>query len=107
MSSDVMNQILKTIEDAANSRPSAIEFEMAYQARVAIDRIRFAIRHTEQFCPRSGQVREVGLQLLDALQRLETVERRFQVRSRAGRELGVVASGVRPAVNGRPASNGR
>ena len=107
MSPEVMNQILQTIEDAANSTPSALEFEMAYQARVAIDRIRFAIKHTEQFGPNSDQMREAGLQLLDALQRLETVERRFQVRSGARRELGVVASGTRPAMNGRPASNGR
>jgi hypothetical protein len=34
---------------------------MAYQARVAIDRIRFAIKHTEQFCPRSDQVREAEI----------------------------------------------
>ena len=84
MSSDVMRQILQTIEDAANSTPSAIEFEMAYQARVAIDRIRFAIKHTEHFGPNSDQMRQAGLQLLDALQRLETVERRFQERSRLG-----------------------
>ena len=84
MSSDVMHQVLQTIEDAANSTPSAIEFEMAYQARVAIDRIRFAIKHTEQFGKNSDQMREAGLQLLDALQRLETVERRFQERSRPG-----------------------
>jgi hypothetical protein len=82
MSSEVMHQIIETIEHEVNSRPSPSEFEMAYQARVAIDRIRFAIKHTEQFCPKSDPVREVGLQLLDALQRLETVERRFQQRSR-------------------------
>ncbi len=84
MSPEVMNQILQTIEDAANSTPSALEFEMAYQARVAIDRIRFAIKHTEHFGPNSDQMRQAGLQLLDALQRLETVERRFQERSRLG-----------------------
>src|SRR5260370_42596954 len=84
MSSDIMHQILQMIEDEMNSRPSPIEFEMAYQARVAIDRIRFAIKHTEQFCPRSDHVREIGLQLLDALERLEIVERRFQLRSRQG-----------------------
>jgi hypothetical protein len=39
---------------------------MAYQARVAIDRIRFAIEQTEQFAPQTGQIREAGLQLLDA-----------------------------------------
>ena len=85
MSSEVMHQILQTIEEEMTSRPSAIEFEMAYQARVAMDRIRFAIKHTEQFCPRSDQVREAGLQLLDALVRLETVDRRFQERSRISR----------------------
>jgi len=44
-----MRQIVETIEADVQSRPSAIEFEMAYQARVAIDRIRFAIKHAEQF----------------------------------------------------------
>jgi hypothetical protein len=71
---------------------------MAYQARVAIDRIRFAIKHTEQFGPRSDQMREAGLQLLDALQRLETVDRRFQARSRR-RGSRTAASGARLVVN--------
>ena len=84
MSSEVMRHVLKNIEDEVNARPSAIEFEMAYQARIAIDRIKFAIRHTEQFGQRTDQTREAGLQLLDALQRLETVDRRFQERSRTG-----------------------
>src|ERR1700683_2176482 len=84
MSSDAINESVQPIEESANSRPSATEFEMAYQARVAIDRIRFAIKHTEQFGPNSDQMRQAGLQLLDALQRLETVERRFQERSRLG-----------------------
>ncbi len=56
---------------------------MAYQARVAIERIRFAIEHTEQFAPHSDQTHEVGLQLLDALERLESAERHFQRRFRA------------------------
>jgi hypothetical protein len=82
MSSEVIREILKTIEDKVNSTPSAIEFEMAYHARVAIDRIRFAIEHTEEFGLQTDQSREICLQLLDALQRLETVDRQFQVRSR-------------------------
>ncbi len=85
MSSEAMHQMLEQIEADAQSRPSPIEFEMAYQARVAIDRIKFAIKHTEQFAPRTDTIREAGLQLLDALERLESVERRFQQRSRAGR----------------------
>jgi hypothetical protein len=84
MSSEAMHQILEQIEAEVESRPSPIEFEMAYQARVAIDRIRFAIRHTEQFAPHTDAMREAGLQLLDALERLETVDRRFQQRSRNG-----------------------
>jgi hypothetical protein len=67
----------------AHSSPTAFEFEMAYQVRVAVDRIKFAIRHTEQFAPQTDSIREVGLQLLDALERLESVDRRFQQRSRS------------------------
>jgi hypothetical protein len=77
-----MHQILQTIEAEVQSRPTAIEFEMAYQARVAIDRIRFAIKLTEQFAHNPQQLKEVGLHLLDALDRLESAERRFQQRFR-------------------------
>jgi hypothetical protein len=84
MNSNIMHQIVEMIESEAHSRPSPIEFEMAYQARVAMDRIRFAIRHTEQFGPHTDQMRETGIQLLEALQRLEMADRRFQARSRAG-----------------------
>jgi hypothetical protein len=59
-----------------------MEFEMAYQARIAIDRIKFAIKHAEQFARPCDAMREVGLELLDALERLEALDRRFQVRSR-------------------------
>jgi hypothetical protein len=83
MSLDVVYQLPQTSEEVS-SRPSAIEFEMAYQARVAIDRIKFAIKHTEQFGQRTDQIRDAGLQLLDALQRLEMVDRRFQEHSRVG-----------------------
>jgi hypothetical protein len=33
-----------------------MEFEMAYQARVAMDRIRFAIKHAEQFAPHTDKM---------------------------------------------------
>lgn len=99
MSSEAIHQTLQTIEDEVNSRPSSVEFEMAYQARIAIDGIRFAIKQTEQFAPRSDQMRETGMQLLDALQRLETVDRRFQVRSR-NLESGFTALIAHEPVNG-------
>ena len=79
MISGIMHQFL---EAEVRSRPSAIEFEMAYQARVAIDRIKFAIKHAEQFAKPCIHMREVGLKLLDALERLEALDRRFQIRSR-------------------------
>ena len=99
MGSEAMHQILEQIEADVQSRPSPIEFEMAYQARVAIDRIRFAIKHTEQFAPHTDPIREAGLQLLDALERLEAVDRRFQQRSRSGRS--------RSPVVGTPNGNGK
>jgi hypothetical protein len=95
-----MHQIFQTIEADVQSRPTAIEFEMAYQARVAIDRIKFAIKHTEQFGPRTDPIREAGLQLLDALQRLETVDRRFQERSRSGIARSAETAGHHAPVNG-------
>jgi hypothetical protein len=101
MSSEAMHEFLQTVEAEVQSRPTPTEFEMAYQARVAIDRIRFAIKHTEQFGPRTEQMRETGVQLLDALQRLETVDRRFQERSRfCARARNVKNDRTHEAVNG-------
>ena len=82
MKSELVEEIFALIEAWSSARPTPMEFEMAYQARVATDRIRFAIKHTEQFGSQTEPMREAGLQLLDALQRLETVDRRFQSRSR-------------------------
>ena len=104
MSSEAMHQILEQIEADVHSRPSPIEFEMAYQARVAIDRIKFAIKHTEQFVPRADAIREAGLQLLDALERLESVDRRFQQRSRSRRRSAPVVG--TPNGNGKPNGTG-
>jgi hypothetical protein len=103
-----MHQFLEQIEADVHSRPSAIEFEMAYQARVAMDRIKFAIKHTEQFAPRTDTIREAGLQLLDALERLESVDRRFQQRSRSrhGSASSIVGHGSASRGNGKEPSRG-
>lgn len=82
MGSEILHQIVEHIKAKMRSHPSPGEFEMAYQARVAIDRIRFAIKHTEQFARPCDAIREAGLQLLDALERLEASDRQFQMRSR-------------------------
>jgi len=82
MNSEVMDQIRHIIDAKAQAQPTPMEFELAYQARVAMDRIRFAIKHTEQLAPQIDPIQEAGLQLLDALERLESAERRFQNRFR-------------------------
>jgi hypothetical protein len=82
MSTETMRRIIEIVEAEVRSRPSSNEFEMAYQARVAMDRIRFAIQHVEQFSAPCFSLRDANLQLLDALDRLESLDRRFQIRSR-------------------------
>ena len=82
MPSAIMQEAVQLIEAEVQCRPTPFEFELAYQARIAIDRIRFAIKQTEQAGARTEQIREAGMQLPEALQRLESVERRFQQRSR-------------------------
>jgi hypothetical protein len=77
-----MQQILQLIEAATQSQPAPIEFEMACQVRVAIDRICFAIKATDQFAHHPQQRQEASLQLLDALDRLESEDRDFQRRFR-------------------------
>jgi len=44
MSSETMHRIVEPIGTSVQSRPSPIEFEMAYQVRVAIDKIRLVIK---------------------------------------------------------------
>jgi hypothetical protein len=71
------------VRASVRTESPAIDFEMAYQARVASDRIRFAIRQIDCTQDNSEQLREVSLQLLDALERLECAERHLQGASRA------------------------
>ena len=94
MRSEILRHIVGTIETDGQSLPLAMEFEMAYQARVAIDRIKFAIKHTERFARPCDTMREVGLELLDALERLEAIDRRFQIRSRIASDRNGPASGL-------------
>jgi hypothetical protein len=83
------DEIITLFEAWSQAVPTPMEFEMAYQARVAINRIRFAIKQTEQFGPHTDQMREAALQLLDALDRLESAERKFQKRFRASPVFGL------------------
>jgi hypothetical protein len=93
---------MRSLEACARSATEkALEFEMAYQSRVAMDRIRFAIKQTECENLNAGMLQEIGLQLLDALERLETAERHFQVRS--GHDFATFDTSSSP---GAPVSNG-
>jgi hypothetical protein len=92
MRSEIMHQIVETIEAEVRSRPSPLEFEMAYQVRVAMDRIKFAIKHAEQFSKPCIDMRDASLQLLDALERLESLDRLFQIRSRIAVDRNGLAS---------------
>jgi hypothetical protein len=84
MTSESTQQAFVNIAESTRSAPALYEFELAYQSRIAIDRIRFAIRQLDHFCSPCHLVREVSLELLDALSRLEAADRRFQMRSRRG-----------------------
>src|ERR1700736_5902486 len=82
MDAKFLQRVLSTIEAHLESKPLPADFELAYQARAACDRIRFAIKNTEQCATHSPQVHEANLQLLDALDRLDSGERHFQDRFR-------------------------
>lgn len=81
-SSEVAKQVVSIVEAKILCTPSSSEFEMAYLARVALERIRFAITAMEQARSAAASLEEASLQLLDALDRLESFDRRFQDRFR-------------------------
>ncbi len=78
MKSECEDDAVARFAISGSAPPCAIEFEMAYQVRIAIERIRFVIRHADQFGKPGNEMRDAALQLLDALNRLESVDRRFQ-----------------------------
>ena len=81
-SAELAKEVLSIVEAKIRSNPSPAEFEMAYQARVAIDKIRFAVKQIEQANSNATPLCEASLQLLDALDRLEAAEHNFQWRWR-------------------------
>lgn len=69
-----MAQGIFSLMQAACDR-SAVEFELTYQTRVAIDHIRFAIKVTEDSSAAREQLHEARLQLLEPLDRLASADR--------------------------------
>jgi hypothetical protein len=70
MNAETTQQGVKIIESEVRSRASASEFEVAYQVRVAIDRIKFASRDVVDFSTPCAEMRDAALQFLDALDRV-------------------------------------
>ena len=97
---DLATEVFSLIEARFNSRPSAIEFEMAYQIRVAIDCIRLVIKATDVYDDEPQLVYEAGQQLLEALERLVRAERHFQRWSRQGSSSDA-SKAARNNVNGK------
>jgi diaminopimelate decarboxylase len=80
-SAELAREVFSIVEKKIASERSSMEFEMAYQMRVAGERIRFAIKAMDTIKEEPVTVDEISLQLLDALDRLERLDRRFQGRS--------------------------
>jgi hypothetical protein len=78
MNKELAKEVFDLLETEFKFESSSPAFELAYQARIAIDRIRFVIRQTESLLSQSAPGREAGLQLLDALDRLQSAESHFQ-----------------------------
>jgi hypothetical protein len=69
MSSEIEQHSLEAMEAEVRSSPSTIDLEMACQPRVVVGRI-IAIKPHGQLSKPCIHVREAGLHLLDALERL-------------------------------------
>jgi hypothetical protein len=80
-SAELAREGFSIVEKKIASERSSMEFEMAYQMRVAGERIRFAVKAMDAIGKGPVTVDEISLQLLDALDRLERLDRPFQGRS--------------------------
>jgi hypothetical protein len=92
-SSEFAREVFSIVEAKIPDRPSPTEFEMAYQSRIAMEQIRFAIRQVEKHMPNQDLACETTLQLADALDRLESADRHFRERFHSTRLLGGRESG--------------
>jgi hypothetical protein len=50
-----MRKLNTKLMGTSRRRSTPVEFEMAHQFAVATDGIRFALKHTELYCPRSDR----------------------------------------------------
>jgi hypothetical protein len=83
MTTEFADKVFSIVESIIQRRTNPVEFEVAYQARVAINHIRFAIKVTEHSADQPDLLREARFQLLEALSRLEAADRGFKRRFQA------------------------
>jgi hypothetical protein len=76
MTSADLTQRASDVEGKTACDQTSFEFEMAYQMRVACDKIRFAISVLDTIFP--GKVTDISAHLLEALDRLQRTDQRFQ-----------------------------
>ncbi len=76
--SEFAREVLALVGPRETYEPVEIKFELAYQSRLAVERIRFAIREIEKHVPGQSRLCEATFQLADALDRLESADRHFQ-----------------------------
>jgi len=85
--SELAKKVFALVEAKIPYCPSTIELEMAYQSRLAMERIRFAIGEIERHVPGQSLLCETSFQLADALDRLESADRHFQEVLRIGSQV--------------------
>ena len=81
MTHAVRMQVVALLESASDGNRDR-EFELAYAARLAIERIRFAIHQIDDVGLANERLREATFQLMDAVDRLQSADRRFQCLSK-------------------------
>lgn len=78
-------KLLELFDTYSAENQTPLAFELAYQVRVAIDKIRFAITQIDSCAKHSSQVHEASLQLADTLDRLSAADRKFDRSVRVAR----------------------
>ena len=76
-SSQLAKEVVSIVERKVLGERPSMQFEMANQMKVAGERIRFALKLMHMLGA-NPTVQEISLQLLDALERMDDIDRRFQ-----------------------------
>jgi hypothetical protein len=70
-------KLIALLESASDTNRER-QFEFAYAAKVALERIRFAVRQIGNDSATKAELHEAAFQLMDALNFLQSADRRFR-----------------------------